>query len=239
MSIRFDAEIGLVKKLDQNLQISFGYHDLNPEKNKTGTILARGTKEDRAHIELKERTHPDSDKLCINTMNYTLCKGKIRITWNWTAEDNITAYDIDVFKKYHEEMTSSSMYEMTYDAFDKKFIIDVTYAPTYTNWEDPPMVWDIDSTRASIEWLTDDVEMLCMMRIADVTAWNIKQRDLLPGEETTVEKSGNECYIINTNDVLINNNKEASRVDGLKLVSDSAVYKNISSDPQKILKFYK
>ena len=239
MSIRFDPQIGLIKKLDQNLQISFGHHDLNPEKNKTGAIISRSTKEDRAHIELKERTHPDSDKICINTMNYTLCKGKIRITWNWTADDNITDYDIDVFKKYHEEITSSSMYEMTYDAFDKKFTVDVTYAPTYTDWEEPPMIWDIDSTRAGIEYLTDNVELLCMMRISDISAWTVRQRDLWPGEETTVEKSGDDCYIINTNKALVNNTKEIERVDGLKLISDSAIYKNITSEPQKILKFYK
>lgn len=131
------------------------------------------------------------------------------------------------------------MFDISYDMAAKQFSIDVEYKPTFTNWEDLPMKWDLDTPVGGIEWLSDDVELLCMIRIQDVTAWNVRQKDLWPGEETVVEKSGNECYIINTNKVLVNNTKEVERIDGLKLVSDSAVYKNISSEPQKILKFYK
>lgn len=239
MSIRFDPQIGLIKKLDQNLQISFGHHDLNPEKNKTGAIISRDTRDDRAHIELRETRHPDTDKICTNTMNYTLCKGKIRVIWKWNEGDNITENDVNIFKTYHENLTCAPMFQIDYDLAARQFTMDIEYSPHYTNWEEPPCIWDIDSYFASMEWLSDDVEMLCMMRIKDISAWNVRQRDLLPGEETTVEKSGDECYVINTNKVLINNTKEIGDVDGLKLVSDNAIYTNISSEPQKILKFYK
>ena len=239
MSLIFTAKIGLVKKLDKNLQISFGYHDLDPDLNKTGALLYRTTKEDRAHIELKKITHPDSNKICMNNMNYTLCKGKLKAMWKWSEEDEITENDINIFKAYHENLTCSSMFNFNYDMAARTCHIDIEYAPTFTDWEEQPMIWDLDTTQGGLEWKSDDVEMLCMMRIADVTAWDIIQRDLLPGEETTVEKSGNECYVINTNYALVNNTKEVEKVDGLKLVSDSAVYKNISSEPQKILKYYK
>ena len=39
---------------------------------------------------------------------------------------------------------------------------------------------------------------------------------IIGDEETTVEKSGNECYVINTNYALVNNTKEVEKVDGLK-----------------------
>ena len=237
--MRFDPEIGLIKKLDKNLQISFGYHDLNPEKNKTGAIIRRDSKEERAHVELRETTHPDTDKICLNVMSYALCRGRIRVKWEWTEADGITENDVNIFKTYHENLTCSSMFDINYDMAAKQFSIDVEYKPTFINWEDLPMKWDLDSPVGGIEWLSDDVEMLCMIRVQDVTAWNVRQKDLWPGEETVVQKSGDECYIINTNKILVNNTKEGERIDGLKLVSDSAVYKNISSEPQKILKFYK
>lgn len=239
MSLRFDAQIGMLKKLDQNLQISFGHHELNPDKNKTGALLYRTTKQDRAHIELRDISHPDSDKLRRNVGSYTLCKGKIKAMWKWTEEDGITENDVNIFKAYHENLTCSPMFNFNYDMAARTCHIDIEYSPHYTDWEEQPCLWDIDSTEGGIEWKSDDVEMLCMIRIKDVTAWDVRQKDLWPGEETVVEKSGNECYVINTNYALVNNTKEVERVDGLKLISDSAVYKNISSEPQKILKYYK
>lgn len=239
MSLRFDARIGLIKKLDENLQISFAYHGLDPEKNKTGALLYRTTKQDRAHIALRDISHPDSDKIRKNVGTYTLLKGKLRAMWKWTEEDEITENDIKILKAYHDNLTCSPMLNFNYDMAARTCHIDIEFSPHYTDWEEQPMIWEIDSTEGGIEWRSDDVEMLCMMRIKDVTAWDVRQRDLLPGEETTVEKSGNECYVINTNRALVNNTKELGRIDGLKLISDSAIYKNISSEPQKILKYYK
>ena len=100
-------------------------------------------------------------------------------------------------------------------------------------------IYDIDSHFASIEFLSDDVELLCMIRKNSVTDWQIEQRDLLPGEEVTVTKSGTDCYVVNTNDVLINDTTEYQRIQGVMLTSDTAKYKNTSSSPQKIIKYYK
>lgn len=238
MSTVFTARFKFVDQLDENLQLSFAYHDFDPQYNITGAKLERLTKDSRVHAELKE-FHPDSNKICINGMSYFLIKGKIRAKWKWTDEDNITENDIDVFKTYHENLPVTPMFDINSDFDNKEFTIDIDYAPHITDWSEMHCIYDIDSNYAGIEFLSDDVELLCMVRKNSVTDWQIEQRDLLPDEETTVTKSGTDCYIVSTNDVLINDTTEYKRIQGLMLNSDQAVYKNISTSPQKIIKYYK
>ena len=131
------------------------------------------------------------------------------------------------------------MFEINYDMDAKEFTIDIDYTPSFIDWEDQPCIYDIDSYFASIEFLSDDVELLCVMRKNNVTDWQVKQTDLLPEQEITVNKSGTDCYVISTNDILINDTTEYERIKGIMLTSGSAKYKNISASPQKILKFYR
>ena len=239
MTVNFTTEFKFIEQLDENLQLSFVYHEHNPEKNKTGALMERDTKDGRVHIDLKT-VHPDSDKICINGMTYILIKGKIKATWKWTEEDNITEDDLIVFKNYHQNLTCKECFtDITYDVEQREFIINIEYKPTFTEWEDQPCIYDIDSYYASIEFMSDDVELLCVMRNKNVTEWQVKQTDLLPDQEITVNKSGETCYVISTNDILINDTTEYERIKGIMLTSESAIYKNVSSSPQKILKFYK
>jgi hypothetical protein len=238
MTVRFDPSISLVKKLDNNLQISFGSHKVDPEKNKKGAIISRDTKDDRAHLELKT-THPDSSKIVKNAMTYTGCGGTVRATWKWDANANITQDDVDKFIAYHDSLTCKDGFTYNLDMFDKSLFIDMKYDYHFSEWEEQPCVWDLDSHFASIEFMTDDVELLCMMRLSNVIDWQVLQKDLMPDEEVTVQKSGSDCYIINTKEVIVNETKKVNNVEGLKLVSDSAVYKNTSGKVQKILKYYK
>ena len=238
MSTFFTAAFKFVDQLDDNLQLSFAYNDYDPQNNITGAKLQRDTKVDRAHQELKT-VHPDSNKICVNGMSYFLIKGKIRATWKWNDEEDITEDDVKVFKAYHESLPVAPMFDIDYDMDEKQFTIDIEYAPHVTDWSEMHCIYDIDSHFASIEFLSDDVELLCMIRKNNVTDWQIEQRDLLPGEEVTVTKSGTDCYVVNTNDVLINDTTEYQRIQGVMLTSDTAKYKNTSSSPQKIIKYYK
>ena len=227
-----------VEQLDENLQLSFAYNAYAPENNITGAKLQRTTKEARPHHEIKI-VHPDTDKICVNGMNYFLIKGKIKVIWEWTDEDKITENDVKVFKSYHENLPCSPMFDVSYDMEEKRCVIIVEYAPHITDWSEMHFIYDIDSHYASIEFLSDDVELLCMIRKNNVSEWQIEQRDLLPNEEVTVTKSGTDCYIVNTNDVLINDTTEYQRIQGVMLTSDTAKYKNTSTSPQKIIKYYK
>ena len=67
MTINFTTDFKFIEQLDDNLQLSFVYHEHNPEKNKTGALMQRDEKEDRVHMDLKT-VHPDSDKICVNGM---------------------------------------------------------------------------------------------------------------------------------------------------------------------------
>lgn len=238
MTVNFTTDFKFIEQLDDNLQLSFVYPEYNLEKNKIGALMQRDSKQDRVHMDLKS-VHPDSDKICINGMTYILIKGKIKATWKWNDEDNITEDDINVFKNYHLNLTCKECFDISYDMEKKEFIINIEYLPTFTEWEDQPCIYDIDSYFASIEFMSDDVELICVMRNKSVTDWKVEQRDLLPNQEITVNKSGSTCYVISTNDILINNTLEYERAKGVMLQNDNALYKNISQSPQKILKFYK
>lgn len=238
MTVNFTTDFKFIEQLDDNLQLSFVYNEHNPEKNKTGALMQRDSKDDRVHKELKT-VHPESDKICINGMTYILIKGKIKATWKWTDEDGITEDDINVFKTYHENLTCSPMFDINYDMEAKQFTINIEYSPHYTYWDAQPCIYDIDSHFASIEFLSDDVELICVMRKKNITDWQVEQMDVLPDQEITVNKSGNDCYVINTNNVLVNDTTEYERIKGVMLTSNSARYKNTSSSPQKIIKFYK
>ena len=239
MTINFTTDFKFIEQLDDNLQLSFVYHEHNPEKNKTGALMQRDEKEDRVHMDLKT-VHPDSDKICVNGMTYILIKGKIRATWKWNDDDNITEDDLKVFKSYHENLTCKECFtNISYDVEQKEFIIDIDWKPTFTEWEDQPCIYDIDSYFASIEFMSDDVELICVMRRNNVTDWQVKQIDLLPDQEITVDKSGTDCYVINTNDILINDTVAYERIKGVMLTSNTAKYKNTSTSPQKLIKCYK
>ncbi len=238
MTINFTTDFKFIEQLDDNLQLSFVYHEHNPEKNKTGALMQRDSKDDRVHMELKT-VHPDSDKICINGMTYVLIKGKIRATWKWNDEDNIAENDLLIFKDYHENLPCSSMFNIDYYLADREFKIDIDYSPHYTDCSEQPCIYDIDSHFASIEFLSDDVELICIMRKNNITDWQIEQIDLLPNEEITVSKSGTDCYVVNTNDVLVNDTTEFERIKGVMLTSDTAKYKNTSTSPQKIIKCYR
>ena len=238
MTVNFTTDFKFIEQLDDNLQLSFVYNEHNPEKNKTGALMQRDSKDDRVHMELKS-VHPDSDKICINGMTYVLIKGKIKATWKWNDEDGVTENDINVFKAYHENLPFAAMFEINYDMEAKQFIIDIEYSPHYTEWDAQPCIYDIDSHFASIEFLSDDVELICIMRRNNITDWQVEQIDLLPDQEITVNKSGTDCYIVNTNDVLINDTTEFERIKGVMLTSNTAKYKNTSTSPQKLIKCYK
>ena len=238
MTLNFTTDFKFIEQLDDNLQLSFVYHEHNPEKNKTGAVMERHTKDGRVHMELKT-VHPDSDKICINGMTYVLIKGKIRATWKWTDEDNITEDDLIVFKNYHESLPVAPMFDISYDLEGKQFTIDIEYSPHVTEWSEMHCIYDIDSHFAGIEFLSDDVELICVMRKNNVADWQVEQIDLLPDQEIKVNKSGTDCYVINTNDVLVNDTTAYERIKGVMLTSDTAKYKNTSSSPQKIIKFYK
>ena len=49
-----------------------------------------------------------------------------------------------------------------------------------TDWDAQPCIYDIDSHFASIEFLSDDVELICIMRKNNITDWQVEQIDLLP-----------------------------------------------------------
>ena len=238
MTVNFTTDFKFIEQLDDNLQLSFVYNEHNPEKNKTGALMQRDSKDDRVHMELKS-VHPDSDKICINGMTYVLIKGKIKATWKWNDEDGVTEDDINVFKAYHENLPCAAMFEINYDMETKQFTIDIEYSPHYTEWDAQPCIYDIDSHFASIEFLSDDVELICIMRRNNITDWQVEQIDLLPDQEITVNKSGTDCYIVNTNDVLINDTTEFERIKGVMLTSNTAKYKNTSTSPQKLIKCYK
>ena len=53
MTVNFTTEFKFIEQLDENLQLSFVYHEYNPEKNKTGALMERDSKEDRVHTDLK------------------------------------------------------------------------------------------------------------------------------------------------------------------------------------------
>ena len=125
MTINFTTDFKFIEQLDDNLQLSFVYHEHNPEKNKTGALMQRDSKEDRVHMDLKT-VHPDSDKICINGMTYILIKGKIKATWKWNDDDDITEDDLKVFKSYHENLTCRECFtNISYDIEQKEFIIDI------------------------------------------------------------------------------------------------------------------
>ena len=101
------------------------------------------------------------------------------------------------------------------------------------------MFYDIPCSGISVEYLSDDVEMLCIMRLSNIKNCTCVQKDLMPNEETDVSNDGTYCYIIAGGKVNINGEEQKYPISVKRLTSENATYKNIADKPIKILKYYR
>lgn len=239
MTVIFEPILPAIAKFDNNLQVSWGSNNPPIDGNGKGSLFSRTEKWERAHLDLQD-PHPTYPLIQQSQQTHVLIQGKCRVTWKWIADDNIQDANVQQFINYLKGSSFKELiYDENYDAFAKSYSIDIEYKYAYSDWDQTPLFYDIPCSGISIEYLSDDVQMLCIMRLSNLKNWTCMQKDLMPNEETNVSTDGTYCYIIGGGWVSINGEEQKHSISVKRLTSENAIYKNISDKPIKILKYYR
>jgi len=144
--------------------------------------------------------HPDYPGLTRSGQNHALTKGSIKIELELEPEANeeVKANYISWFNQENNLASIGCKYEFN----DNKYTVTYTTEFTQTKWRDILMTWSMPSSFAKLSVTGDSSDLLCFQRIdGNPDAWTIKYRDIPAGTSAVLEKTGNICYMIFSEEV--------------------------------------
>lgn len=220
-----------VVNLDDNLQLSFLVGN-------TGDQIGRLDFKEQPHYD-SIIFHPDSNKIHKSLNNYLFMKGKLKVSYEWTDDENITQEVVDKFWELALINNPDDRYAIKFNEANKSgYIMD--YGGYITEWTERSSTWEIASHKASLEAREDGTVLICAMGVS--YGWGYKNIDLPPQQTTTFNKEGETCYILtgDTCQVTVGDTTHTfSKYDCKKLVSSECSIKNVSDNTTRIIAIYK
>lgn len=206
-------------KIDDTLQLSF-------MKANVGDVITRHTLQEQPHA--NKISYLDDFKIQQNLSNHILLDGKIKVSYKWQDDENITQQDVDkileINKSYPEEKS------VTHEVTDNSYSYIGTYNGDVSNWLERSFKYELASSFVSIEGLEDETVMVCI--IPKEYGWNVKNIDIPPNKSATYTKENSISYLLTSNTCEVTNADSThtfNQYDVKKLTKDNEYsIKNIS-----------
>ena len=225
----FNINFGTVKNVGNNLQICVATN------TKVGQEMSRQQLNEQPHFDNIEY-HPDNSKVFKRLNRNELVRGKIKLFWKWTAEDNITQTDINFVKSIYAANNSEDSYA-AYEQGEDYLNITIEKPETNTTWSDTSVGWELASSEAGIEILKDDTVLFCSL--SEDFGWKHKTIDLADGATVDTSKSGEHCYLWFDGECELNGTKNVYAGDVKKLINETVNIKNVNATNTKIIMEWK
>nr|BAR25710.1 hypothetical protein [uncultured Mediterranean phage uvMED]BAR25753.1 hypothetical protein [uncultured Mediterranean phage uvMED] len=220
-----------VINLDDNLQLSFLVGN-------TGDKIGRLSFEEQPHYD-NIIYHPDSNKIQKSLNNYLFMKGKLKVSYEWSEDENITQEIVDKFWELALINNPDDSYAIKFNEANKSgYIID--YGGYITEWAERSSTWEIASNKASLEALEDNTVVICAAGTS--YGWNYKNIDLPSQQTTAFNKEGDICYILTGDNCEVTVGETTHtfpKYDCKKLTSSECLIKNVSNETTRIVAIYK
>ena len=208
-----------ILNVDDNFQISF-------LTGNVGDVGIRHKVEEQPHFD--KITHLDNYKIQRNLTNHILLNGKIKVSYKWQDDEDITQQDVDkileISKSYAEENS------VTHTIEENGYNYIGTYNGDVSSWSNRSMEYELTSNFAGIEILEDDTVIFCM--ISKEYGWQIKNVDIAPNESVTFNKEDATTYLLTCDTCEVSNEDDThtfNKYDIKKLTKDNEYsIKNIS-----------
>lgn len=206
--------------VDDNFQLSF-------LKGNVGDLVMRHSLEEQSHF--NKITYLDNYKIQKNLNNYIMLSGKIKATYEWQDDENISQQDIDkileINKSYSEEDSA------THTVKNNSYSYSGSYNGDVSSWSDRSYEYELASSVAKVESLEDDTIMLCTL--TKEYGWKIKNIDIPPNKTVTYTKEDDTTYLLtcDTCEVTVEENTHTfDKYDVKKLTKDNEYsIKNVSN----------
>ncbi len=205
--------------VDDNFQLSF-------LKGNVGDLVMRHKLDEQPHF--NKLTYLDNYKIQKNLNNYILLNGKIKVSYEWQNDENISQQDVDkileINKLYSEEDS------VVHTVADNSYSYVGVYNGDVAEWSNRSFEYELASSVAKIESIEADTVVLCT--ITKEYGWKIKNIDIPPNETVTYTKEDAITYLLtcDTCEVTIEDNTHTfNQYDIKKLTKDNEYsIKNIS-----------
>lgn len=222
--------------IDGQLQFSYSVD------SKKGQMIKRESWDEQANLDHIEY-YPSNDKITKSLNNYIMLKGKIKVTYTWDEEDNITEADVTEFKNLCAELNLEDSYANWEDG-ENSVSWTLDYPACVNEWKERSLAWELKCKSASLELLEDDTQILCVLQ--DSFGWEFKNIDIQPNETVETERQiGGLCYLFFGNKSTITvpspdvinevSIYHARQYEVKELNSSKCFIKNISDEPCKIV----
>ena len=121
----------------------------------------------------------------------------------------------------------------------KTYKVTFEYLGENSSWNPISFAYGLKVHKAKVKIEQDDSILFCIQRKNDITDWNMRQRDLSPGQVFDIEKIGsNVCYIFFSQAVSVGGTA-IDKHECRKQTSASIEVTNTSSKPCKVIQIYK
>jgi hypothetical protein len=207
-----------------------------------GEYLSRDKFNEQVNFESVEY-HPEYPKFNKRINSYALLKGKIKVTWTFDPEDNITNEDVTLYKQLNSGDPEHESAVIEHDSEKLSF----TYQEGYYqhDWSNPSNVYEIATNKSKLEILEEGTQLVCFI-FDKGEKWNTKIICLGPNTEgeyindtmTVANKEGDDCYIY-FGGLCEVNGKQIEEFTVKKLTSENITIKNLSEKQIKIFKVFK
>ena len=203
----------------------------------TGVIGNKFVRENKQEHFMPETIeyHSDNSKIIKRPNNNVLLQGSIKVTYEWTEEDNIQSSDIDFLESLLSQDTNSHN-KATISRTDNSFIFEFTYEANNPTWSSRSLDYELDCNKVIIEALSDDVKILCIYGRHE--KYNFKNVDIPAGENIVANKNGDNCYLYFSQNCTVGE-KSVAEDNTLKLVSNAVTITNTSSKPCQVVMAWK
>tara|TARA_X000001036_G_scaffold410572_1_gene422555 strand:+ start:810 stop:1496 length:687 start_codon:yes stop_codon:yes gene_type:complete len=213
-------------KVDDTLQLSF-------IKGNVGDVIIRHKLEEQPHAD--KLSYLDNYKIQQNLSNHILLNGKIKVSYKWQDDENITQQDVDkileINKSYPEEKS------VTHEVADNSYSYTGAYNGDVSEWLDRSFKYELASSFVSIESLEDDTVMICI--IPNEYGWKVKNIDIPPNQSATFTREDATTYLLPCDTCEVTNEDNThtfNQYDIKKLTKDNEYsIKNVSDKICKVI----
>lgn len=201
---------------------------------KTGVTMTRDSMSDLSSNLLTANT--DNSNVIKCALRTSLMKGKVKTSWSWENDGDITQSDLEKFVELNENdpiKTSTNYSESSIaDALaNKNFNFTYEYDGNCTTMQDLQIQWQLQA-KATIESLADDTVFLCT--VTSNPDYSGKIIDIPTGQTKEVTKHGTTTYVLFSETCKIGST-DIPQYSIKKLTSSAVNVTNNSSNTARLL----
>ena len=180
----------------------------------------------------------NNEKVVNRTDLYTFTKGKVKVTYTWTDDENISDEDVDFYISLLEQQ------EELLDAVKEKNTnsLSVTYEEQFkfNSWKDPFFKHELATDHKKTEMMTDGTECVCV--ISSDPECKIKHLALKSQTSADTNKQGNDCYLYFAGAAKVNVGETVKNTDKdqvIKFDSSFCTIENNTDNDFMVIMIYK